>query len=193
MEDPKFSQQVLQIAALGIWQVVTGRPMAKPLIPVPDDRWKKKTGVFVTLKTGMHIRGSVGLLESSTSLQESLFDAGQSAATHDHRFKPVDEEEIENISLEVTIIEDVRKLENKDDLAVGKHGIIVTKAEKRGILLPQVAEEQSWSAEQFLEATCEKAGLPHEAWKDPNTLVESFTSEFYSAPSMYELIKEFVS
>src|SRR5450755_1971439 len=110
MENEKFSTQVLQIASLGVWQVVTGRPMTKPLDPTQDKRWLNNTGVFVTLKRGLQVRGSVGLLESSTTLQETLFDAGQSAATHDHRFTPVQENEMENIGIEVTIIENIKKI-----------------------------------------------------------------------------------
>jgi AmmeMemoRadiSam system protein A len=193
MNNDLFAKQVLQIASLGVWQVTTGLPMLKAMQPTDDVRWNKKTGVFVTLKQGLHVRGSVGLLESSTTLQEALFDAGQSAATHDHRFTPVASDEIKDIGIEVTLIEDVHKVTKADDVVVGKHGLIISQGDKRGVLLPGVAFEQKWTSEQFLEATCEKANLPLDSWKDPNTLVEIFTCSIFEAPELFETIREFVA
>ena len=193
MHKTDFSEQVLQIAGLGVWQVVTGKPMLKRLDPVEDPKWERKSGVFVTIKTGLHVRGSVGLLESSTSLPEALFDAGQSAATHDHRFKPVEENEIEGVGLEVTLINNVKKMTDASQIQAGKHGLIISKGEKRAVLLPQVAFERRWSNIEFLEATCEKAGLAHDDWKDPNTLVEYFDCDIFETVSLYNSIKEFIT
>lgn len=192
MKTDGFSRQVLQIAGLGVWQVVTGQPMVKRLETVEDPRWDRKTGVFVTLKHGLQVRGSVGLLESSTSLQETLFDAGQSAATHDHRFQPVSQPEIDHLSMEVTLIENTNKLVDVSVLDPHKHGLIVSKGEKRSVLLPQVAIEQNWNAREYLEAACEKAGLPHSDWQDANTLVEFFSCEFLTSPNLMNDIREFV-
>jgi AmmeMemoRadiSam system protein A len=187
----EFETQVLQIAALGTWCVVTGQPMIKQLEPVNDPRWDKKSGVFVTLKLGPNVRGSVGMLESSTTLQESLFDAGQSAATHDHRFTPVNPDEIKLLAIEVSVVDETKKITSPAELKVGKNGLIISKGEKRAVMLPQIAFEQGWSSEQFLEATCEKAGLGHQEWKDPNTLVEAFDCLHLESPSLFELVKEF--
>lgn len=167
--------------------------MTKHLEPIEDARWDKKSGVFVTLKLGLQVRGSVGMLESSTSLQEALFDAGQSAATHDHRFAPVNSEEINSLGIEVTLIENTKKITRADEITMGKQGLIVSQGDKRSVMLPQVALEQGWNAEQFLEATCEKAGLPHQEWKNPNTLVEVFDCHTVETSSLHESIKEFVN
>ncbi|MBK9294657.1 MAG: AmmeMemoRadiSam system protein A [Oligoflexia bacterium] len=188
-----FENQILQIAALGTWCIVTGEPMQKPLEPINDPRWEEKSGVFVTLKNGLSVRGSVGMLESSTSLQETLFDAGQSAATHDHRFTPVSQDEIENLSIEVTLINNSQKIKTPNELLIGSHGLVVSKGDKRSVMLPQVAIEKGWSAVEFLEATCEKAGLKHDDWRDPNTLVEVFDCQSFQSTSVVEIIKEFIS
>lgn len=45
-----------------------------------------------------------------------------------------------------------------------------------GLLLPQVATEQGWDRETFLARTCRKAGLPPDAWKSPQTTIESFSA-----------------
>lgn len=187
-----FEKQVLQIASLGTWCVVTGQPMSKRLETTQDPRWDKKSGVFVTLKLGPQVRGSVGMLESSTTLQETLFDAGQSAATHDHRFNPVNADEIQSLAIEVTLMGESKKITDPSELKIGQHGLIISKADKRAVMLPQVAFEQGWTSEQFLEATCEKADLKHEDWKDPNTLVEIFECHTIESSNLFNTIQEYV-
>jgi AMMECR1 domain-containing protein len=46
--------------------------------------------------------------------------------------------------------------------------------------LPQVAVEHHLTREQFLEETCRKAGLPREAWRDPEARLFGFTCEVLS-------------
>jgi uncharacterized protein len=188
----KFEEQVAQIAGLGVWHIVTGKPMKLRLEPIADHRWEEKTGVFVTLKNKGQIRGSVGMIETSTTLQETLFDAGISAATHDQRFVPVEEWEIPELEIEVTLLNEVRKMDSPEQIVIGEMGLMISRGEKHAILLPQVAADNKWSPEQFLEALCEKAQLSHKAWKDPNTLVEYFVSHTIRGGSLFEKIKEFV-
>jgi hypothetical protein len=42
------------------------------------------------------------------------------------------------------------------------------------LLLPQVPVEYSWSTEEFLQHTCEKAGLEKDAWKNKKVKIEKF-------------------
>ena len=183
---------MLQIAALGVWQIVTGRPMVKPLEPVDDPRRLTKEGHFVTLKKQNSVRGSMGVFESSTILPETLFSVAQTAATHDQRFPPVKEEEISDLDIEVTLMSHTHKLQNPQDLEIGTMGLMISRGEKQGVLLPKVDVEQNWAAEQFLEACCEKAQLSHKAWKDPNTLVEVFQCVVLEGGSLVKLIEDMI-
>jgi AmmeMemoRadiSam system protein A len=179
----EFEKQVIQIACLGVWQIVTGRPMTRRLIPVNDQSWETKNGLFITLKRNGQVRGSMGLLESTTTLPETLFDSAQTAATHDTRFPPLVENELQSIEMEVTLLSKIK---------IGETGLIVSRGEKQGVLLPSVAKEYNWNAEQFLEAACEKAQLSHKAWADPNTLVEQFTAQIISGGPIIKAIEEFI-
>jgi AMMECR1 domain-containing protein len=58
--------------------------------------------------------------------------------------------------------------------------LLVSRGKNRGLLLPQVAAERSWSAQRFLEETCSKAGLPVDAWRDPETQLLAFTAEVFA-------------
>ena len=65
-----------------------------------------------------------------------------------------------------------------DALTIGRHGLVVEQGRHRGLLLPQVATERGWSAEQFLRQTCLKAGLAPEAWERGAT-VSRFAAEVF--------------
>ncbi|MHC1579987.1 MAG: TIGR00296 family protein, partial [Candidatus Alkanophagales archaeon] len=62
---------------------------------------------------------------------------------------------------------------------VGRHGLIVKRGIYQGLLLPQVAVEYGWDAEEFLCQTCVKAGLPPDAWLDENTEVSVFEGQIF--------------
>jgi AmmeMemoRadiSam system protein A len=194
MNTPKsiFEKQVVQIASLGVWQIVTGGKMTRGLEPVDDSRWNQKTGLFVTLKKEGQIRGSMGLLESTTTLPETLFDTAQTAATHDGRYQPVTPDEIPSLDIHVSLLSEIKKLGGPKDIQIGRTGLIISRGEKQAVLLPEVAEERGWTQEQFLEATCEKAQLSHKAWQDPNTLVEYFICTKIDGGSLQDCIKDYI-
>jgi uncharacterized protein (TIGR00296 family) len=67
-----------------------------------------------------------------------------------------------------------------DAIEIGRHGLFVRLQAQRGLLLPQVAIEHRLTREQFLEETCRKAGLPRDAWRDPEARLFGFTCEVFS-------------
>ena len=71
-----------------------------------------------------------------------------------------------------------------DRIEIGRHGLIVSNGERRGLLLPQVGQEFGWAAERFLEETCVKGGLDRDAWKDPATRVQAFTADVFAESSL---------
>ena len=69
----------------------------------------------------------------------------------------------------------MRLIKSTDEIEVGKHGLYIVRGLNRGLLLPQVATQYHWDRQTFLEQTCNKAGLPPDAWKDPNTQIFTFS------------------
>jgi len=49
-----------------------------------------------------------------------------------------------------------------------------------GLLLPQVATEWGWSAEQFLDQLCVKAGLSPGKWMDKSVRIKKFQAEVFA-------------
>jgi len=79
------------------------------------------------------------------------------------------------MEVEISILSPLVPVNNTKDIRVGKHGLVIRKGQRSGLLLPQVASEYGWDRETFLRQLCRKAGLPDDAWKDAE--LYSFTAE----------------
>lgn len=144
-------------------------------------------GVFVTLERypSSELRGCIGYPLPVLPLREALPRAAVSSALEDPRFRPVRAAELPHLVIEVSVltvptpIVADRPEERVAAVRVGRDGLLVEGFGASGLLLPQVAPEQHWSREEFLAGTCEKAGLPPTAWKDPRVTVRRFEAEVF--------------
>ncbi len=123
-------------------------------------------GVFVTLKRHGVLRGCLGTLENRLGLGQEVARCAADSASEDPRFTAVSREELPDIRLELSILGPLERIEPRlDAFTPGAHGLLVEQGVRRGLLLPQVATEWGWTAEEFLRHTCLKAGLLPDAWK----------------------------
>jgi len=125
------------------------------------------------------LRGCVGQLPSKESLAEVVAHCAKSAALEDPRFEEVSIDELPGIEIELSVLSGLIEV-TLEEILPGIHGLIVSCGWKRGVLLPQVAEQFHWNAQRFLEETCAKADLARDAWKDPATRVQAFTADVFS-------------
>jgi len=135
-----------------------------------------RCGAFVTLKDAGMLRGCIGRLESPQPLWETVAEMAQAAAFDDPRFPAVTRDELDGLSIEISVLTPFERLEDPRSVVVGKHGLLVERGFRRGVLLPQVAVEQGWTREEFLAYVCRKASLPPDAWKDPGTALYVFSA-----------------
>lgn len=173
-------------------------------LPMPEstsDVLQEHRGVFVTLKKRRslerpewQLRGCIGHLQPGPnshhkpiSLIKATHQSSLSSAFEDPRFPPVQLDEMESILVEVSVLTLPEKIvsENRSKLSehitVGKDGLIVQgKGWHRGLLLPQVAPEQGWNAEEFLQGCCQKAGLPSNCYLDSEVNVLKFQAQIFS-------------
>jgi AmmeMemoRadiSam system protein A len=106
----------------------------------------------------------------------------RAAVLEDPRFEPVRTEEVPQIEIELSVLSELEDA-LPGRIEPGRHGLIVSRGQQRGLLLPQVAAEFRWTAERFLEETCLKGGLEPAAWKDSSTRIQVFTAEVFSESS----------
>jgi AmmeMemoRadiSam system protein A len=124
-------------------------------------------GVFVTIRVGGELRGCLGTLQDVRDLGAEVARCASDAACEDVRFPPVTAAELEAISVEVSVLSPRERIDPHDPgtIVIGVHGLVIEQGRARGLLLPQVAVEWSWTREQFLQQTCLKAGLSPHAWR----------------------------
>jgi len=158
-----------------------------PEFEIPDI-FRKKSGVFVTITTypGNQLRGCIGYPEPVMPLIDAIKDAAVSACSRDPRFPPVKREELKNIKVEVSLLTppELIKVKKPRDLIacvdVGRHGLIMERGWRKGLLLPQVPVEWGWGSEEFLSQTCMKAGLLPDSWLQEGTNCYKFEAEVFS-------------
>lgn len=156
--------------------------------PFRLEGFEEPAGVFVTIHSYLEneLKGCIGFPEPIMPLNEALVKAATAAAFSDPRFMPVQKEDMEKIIFEVSVLTKpeltkVKKPEDyKKQIEIGRDGLIAEQEHFKGLLLPQVAPEWNWNVEEFLNHTCQKAGLPLEAWKDVKQVkVYKFQSQIF--------------
>ncbi|MFP4663760.1 MAG: AmmeMemoRadiSam system protein B [Bacteroidales bacterium] len=124
-------------------------------------------GAFVTLHKNGKLRGCVGRLGESEPLFEVVKSMAVSAAFHDHRFPPLVQKELQEISIEISVLTPLVPMNDISELEPGKHGVYIKKGFASGTFLPQVATDTGWSKEEFLgHCAQDKAGIGWDGWKD---------------------------
>lgn len=138
-----------------------------------------KRGAFVTLHRRGQLRGCIGNFFSETPLVRTVEEMAMAAATQDPRFPPVGRTEIEDIDLEISVLSPLQPISDLDEIQVGRHGIYIVSPRGRGVLLPQVATEQGWDRDTFLDHTCLKAGLQPGCWHDSDVQIFIFSAQVF--------------
>lgn len=168
------SESLLRIARRAIEdQVRTGRydnpaPTAEAL--------NAYCGCFVTITRNGKLRGCIGNFRTDRPLYLEVAEMAVAAAIKDPRFHPMEMDELDRFSLEISVLSPLQKITDIHDIRIGTHGIYLEKGFQRGVLLPQVATEYGWDRTTFLRQTCRKAGLPLDAWQAPDTDIHIFSA-----------------
>jgi AmmeMemoRadiSam system protein B/AmmeMemoRadiSam system protein A len=140
----------------------------------------KQMGAFVTLKKHDQLRGCIGVFEPQIPLYQVVAETVLSSAFNDHRFTPVVKEELNELEYEISVLSPLKKVNSWENIEIGKHGVKIVKGLKSGVFLPQVATENNWNLETFMNTLCEqKAGLPADCWKDSDTEIYVFTAQVF--------------
>jgi AmmeMemoRadiSam system protein A len=138
----------------------------------------RNAGAFVTLHENGKLRGCIGYIEPIKPLYKTVIDNARNAATGDPRFAKVTATELPHIDIEISVMSPLRTIDSVDEIVVGTHGLVIRKDVNQGVFLPQVAVEQKWNLEQYLEGICRKAYLPAGAWKK-GAQIQVFTAQVF--------------
>lgn len=174
-------QAALALARRTVEAAVRREPHEVGALPPVFD---EPRGVFVTLTENGQLRGCIGLPYPVAPLADAIVRAGESAALEDPRFPPVRPSELPLLRVEVTVLTLPTPIPGPaagraEHVEVGRHGLIVRGQGMSGLLLPQVATEFGWTPAEFLDQTCNKAGLRTGCWRTPAVEVSSFEGQIF--------------
>jgi len=145
-----------------------------------EEKFSFNSGVFVTLNNPDGLRGCIGFPMPEKKLSHAIVEGAIAAATEDPRFSSVKTNELNDIVFEVTVLTPPVEIDVSDPMEylekikVGRDGLIIRHSFSSGLLLPQVPVEYGWNVEEFLQHTCEKAGLERNTWKNKDVKIEKF-------------------
>lgn len=165
---------LVRLAHEAIVSALEGRDIS---LDPPSPHLAELRGVFTSLYLHGELRGCVGYVFASCPLYRAVGETARAAAFDDNRFPPVTLEEAPALEIELSILSPPQPI-RAEDVEVGRHGLLISMAGHRGLLLPQVPVEHGWDRITFLEQTCRKAGLPRDAWQQ-GANIEAFTAEVF--------------
>jgi len=152
-----------------------------PDITIKDARLNTAEGAFVTIRKHGALRGCIGNIIGQEPLYQTVRDMAVAAASQDPRFTPVTVVELKDIDVEISVLSQPRRVRDASEIQLSRDGVIVSEGGHQGVFLPQVADETGWSKEEFLAQLCsQKAGLPPDAWKNPDTALYVFTADVFA-------------
>lgn len=171
---PEEKSALLTLARQAIAAHLNGKPLP------PTTQFTSPGSVFVSLHKNNELRGCIG-----SFLPQPLGDAvveNAIAAANDPRLPPVGKDELRNVDLEISILDEPQPLpyrsipELLEKLDCKKPGVILQLGRMRATFLPQVWNELQ-DPKDFLSHLCLKAGLPANAWQVAPIKIFTYSAE----------------
>lgn len=164
-------------------QVAAGGGRSTEITPAPAEltaTLRAVRGVFVTLRRGGNLRGCIGSIVAGKELYRGVQENAVQAALHDPRFPPVASSEVDGLTIEVSVLTPLQAVDHYRRIRLGRDGVVLRRAGRQAVFLPQVAGETGWSLEEFLANLCQKAGLPADSYRSPDMEFFVFQAEVFS-------------
>jgi len=177
-------QYLLTLARNTLTRYLSGKPIEQLEKTKLSPALIEKRGCFVTLGKKGNLRGCIGSILPEKPLCEGVMENAVNAAIHDPRFPEVTSDELNDITIEISVLTVPEPLKTKDRktllqvLVPGRDGVILSNGWKKSTFLPQVWEHFS-DKESFLNALCEKGGMYPGCWEDEDTEIMTYRAEVF--------------
>ena len=176
--------ELVRLARIAVEKYLQESVMIKP-----EKDMLEKAGIFVTLNyvtitKKEYLRGCIGFPLPEKPLNQGVIEAAIAAATQDPRFPPLDRQDLDNIIFEVSVLTPPQEIragpsDYRNEIEIGRDGLILQWRFGSGLLLPQVPIELKWDVEEYLANICYKAGAPPDVWLDPTSKLYKFQAAVF--------------
>lgn len=134
MFDEKQKRELLSYARNVIRKKLTGESYLTP----EDEAFSEHRGIFVTLQKRGNLRGCIGYIRPYKNILDSIHDMALAAAFEDPRFASLGKHELDDISIEISILSLMKELVDTDDIEIGRDGLYLQHPYGSGLLLPKL-------------------------------------------------------
>ena len=139
LEQRQQEDAYVQLARRTIEEYIRNRNKIEVPRGLPEEMYTRRAGVFVSIKEEGRLRGCIGTIQAvHSSIAQEIIDNAVSASTCDPRFQPIEEDELDKLTISVDVLGDTEKISSTDELDVKRYGVVVSKGYKRGLLLPNL-------------------------------------------------------
>lgn len=173
---------------LPIARAAIARTLNMPCAADETAPWLAEYGAcFVTLTQDGELRGCIGTLQAHRPLLADVKSNAVSAAMHDPRFMPLDAEELDITTVEISLLSPTTAMDVLDEadalaqMRPGIDGIVFQCGHYRSTFLPQVWEHFPQPRD-FLAMLKRKAGLPDDFWTDEVSLLRYTVTKWSEEP-----------
>ncbi len=133
---------------------------------------KVPRGAFVSVYKNSELNGCIGHIGEDDPLWLVVKRCAISAAFNDDRFPSIKKNDLNDLSIEISILTPAKKITSIEEIEPGKHGIIIQKGNSKGTYLPHVAKRMNWNRIELLQhCSKDKAGMDIDGWKDAEIFI----------------------
>jgi AmmeMemoRadiSam system protein A len=175
--DEEEQTELLRVARAAIAAAAESRAV-QPVLQYSAPTLVAPGAAFVSVHVAGALRGCIGTTSWEQPLWLTVARSAEAAASSDPRFPALRAADLAFAEIEISRLSPLR-LALPSHVCPGRHGVYVRRDARRAVLLPKVAIERGWNTPAFLAATCEKAGLPPDAWTDARTHLFVFEAEVF--------------
>ncbi len=165
-------RELIDLARRTIIQYLKSETLPLPRSDNPE--LNRNQGAFVTINKNHRLRGCIGHMAEDQPLVMTVASMAIQAAFNDRRFSPLQETELDEIEVEISVLTPYERVSGPEEIEIGQDGVLIRKGSYSAVYLPQVAPEQGWGVAETLDHLCHKAGLDSDAWRTSEDM------EFYT-------------
>lgn len=137
--------------------------------PLDSENLSNSSGVFVTFRDSSgSVRGSMGFLDTDRALSLAAIDCAIRAAVDDPRYEPIIINDVDRVSIELTLIRSVSELgqdlkDQRKSFKKGVHGFYVEGEMSSAVILPREIAEKDLGFDDAIAKAKLKGGMPANA------------------------------
>ncbi len=162
-----------ELRALVEYVIKQGIEQRKFVLPPPpkSNELFEVAASFVTLYSQQQLRGCVGTFSARNPLWSDVCRLSYCSAFEDGRFMPLQQEELADLTFEISILSPLVKIDNDGEgalltqLVPGVDGLLLQDGNRSALFLPSVWEALK-TPEDFVQALKTKGGWPANYWSE---------------------------